>query len=447
MTMPAGLLDQSAVAKLLASMTGGANMPSNTTPEPVNAGPAGLPQGGLLAPPTPGQGPMQAPQAPNTHDHRSGLKGGVQHLLGTDRIQPELAALLTPDQQQRVKPGIGRTLWGMLADGQGAGDIQKDRAMEMLGLTDLKQKRDMTAQHQKAWAQIQAAAGPISTDPVKAQEQMEWIARSAAAAGVPEAEITRLTAAQLREREFAPMRETWTTVDAMVNGQPMKVMRSNQGQLMTLDGVDLRTSGARVEPMPPQVAPSFTAVTGAETPDGTIPLVNTRTGAVTATDLTARDSRQSQANAKRENDLRTMTDDIGTVDAALEAVKANPSAFGLKNLLPTVLRQRMPGRDNETDAGTIGALEFMVGRLRHDRFGGALTALEAAKAARIFSEPSSPPEVIRGQLEVVRAALERRENSLRAQVNAVPGKKAPPRPPGASDEEWAAFLKDKGYTP
>ena len=461
MTIPAGLLDDSAIAKLLASMTGGANMPSSSRPEPVNTGPAGLPPGGLLAPTPPfagAQGPMNAPGAPNpgdnTHDHRDGFTGGVKHLLGVDRIQPEVAALLTPDQQQRATPGVARTLWGLVAEGKGAGDIQKERAAEMLGLTDLKKSRDTTVAIEGQRKAILSAVGPMPSDPAKAQQWTESVARLAATAPIPDkefAETVRLTAAQLQPREFAPVRETWTTVDAMVDGKPMKVMRSNQGQLLALDGTDLRSSGARVEPMPPQVAPSFSAITGAETPEGFIPLVNTRTGAVTSTDLTARDSRGTQAKAKRENDLRTANDDMDAVDTAIQAVKDNPSALGMKNFLPTAARQRLPGRDNAQDAGTIGSLEWLAGRLRHDRFGGALTPLEAAKAARIFSEPTSPPAVTAAQLEVVKAALARKQRSLQAQVEATPGKtpakKAPPRPAGVPDDEWAQFLKDKGYTP
>jgi len=122
------------------------------------------------------------------------------------------------------------------------------------------------------------------------------------------------------------------------------------------------------------------------------------------------------ASEKRADGLRVMKDDLDGINEALAQVESNPSAFGLKNALPTAMRQRLPGRNNDADATTLGSLEYVVGRLRHDRFGGALSALEASKAARIFSEPTSPPGVVRAQLEVIRNALMRQQRALARQM-------------------------------
>lgn len=121
---------------------------------------------------------------------------------------------------------------------------------------------------------------------------------------------------------------------------------------------------------------------------------------------------QATAQTKRQEMFRAAGEDIDAIDAALAEVGSNASAFGLKNYLPGVLRRRIPGRDNAADAQSIGSVEYVVGRLRHDRFGGALTPTEVAKAGRIFSDPTSPPEQIAKELGILRDRLAKRQRTL-----------------------------------
>ena len=138
----------------------------------------------------------------------------------------------------------------------------------------------------------------------------------------------------------------------------------------------------------------------------------------------------SRARAAYQGKLGEVATAERTLKNATDAVEANPNAFGLKNKLPDIARQRLPGAS--VDAGTIGALEYVVGELRHGRFGGALSELEANKAARIFSEPSSPPDVILAQLKEIGKAIKMRRDALGEAygADAAPDAPAAPSPTG-----------------
>lgn len=154
---------------------------------------------------------------------------------------------------------------------------------------------------------------------------------------------------------------------------------------------------------------------------------------------------------KREDALRAMTDDMSNLDAALLEVESNPDAFGLRNYIPAVGRDLIDSPDRiDRDATTIGSLEHVVGRLRHDRFGGALTPMEAGKAARIFAEPTRNPKAIKAQLEVIKNALARQQKTLGAALDGqeAKGEKETPADDLAkakADPKFAAWLRANGY--
>lgn len=417
MTFPGGLLagSQSAMARLLAQMQGQPQpTPAwNPNANPVQGGMQSLLSQNLSQNPVMGEGPglmAQPPQEDPAHNHRKGIRGGILHAIGADRTPPELDALLTDEQAKRAQPGLIASVGNFLIRGRTPQQVQMERAATMIGLQDKKVARDTTARQQAMMAQVQQMA---STMPP--QEAAEFVARMGTVYGLP---------------GFA----------------------------------DAAQAAQRTRPENPQQVPRGAAVWDPAQGKYVIPAPITPEPDVPKPVLTERDhlggkaifkdgvwdrwvvppkdesARVQAEREKRANQERVLGDDISGIEDAIAQVDQNKSAFGLKNTLPTVIRQRLPWRNADADATTLGSLEYVIGRLRHDRFGGALSALEASKAARIFSEPSSPPEVVRAQLEVIRKALERQQESIQRQ-NA-------PTEPASSDgkkvpsyEEWRAAKK------
>lgn len=184
MTFPGGLLDQSAIQRLMASMQGGTQ---NTVQAPN--------LGGLMAPqiqPTPPFNPNV--DARGRHDHRSGIRGSILHAVGADKVAPELASLLTPDQQARVQPGLMATIGNAVIRGKTPAQVQQERALNLLGLQDAKKARDKQARDEAMWGQIQEVAAQIP-DP---QARLEYTARMASSMGLAQGADAGLTAQRLR---------------------------------------------------------------------------------------------------------------------------------------------------------------------------------------------------------------------------------------------------------
>jgi hypothetical protein len=330
----------------------------------------------------------QAPQDPaDLHEHKRGLLGGLRHLVGADRTAPEVAALLTPDQQKRARPGLLSTVFNAVVAGKGPQTVQQERARQMLDLGDEKKARDAAERQQRIEQGIQVAASRMEP-----QAAAEFTARMRLTYGLPNA---------------APMAQATDQMRDPAPPAPRPQMQVPRGAaVQNPDGTWFIPA-----PIPDSENATKPVLTTGEYLGGT---ARFKDGVFDTWVLPPKDepARVQAEREKRENMGRVLGDDLAGVDDAIAQVDQNPSAFGLKNVLPTVMRQRLPGRDADADATTLGSLEYVVGRLRHDRFGGALSALEASKAARIFSEPSSPAEVVRAQLKVVRDALARQQRSL-----------------------------------
>ena len=343
---------------------------------------------------------MQAPTPEDLHAHQKGIRGGLLHLLGADRQAPEVAALLSPEERERVRPGLLSTLWNA-AGGKGPQAVQQERALNIVNIRDAVKRRAQREEILRAF--------PMPSDPAEMASWSETVARVVAAAPVPDPEWSKdltTTAAQLEPPSRAPVTETFGNPIAMMyNGQERMVQVGNQGTVRPVGGASPMPKSDTAEP----VNIVRTVVNGRPMIEGI-----RRDG----TQAWIRPDREEEARAattareKREAELRGVADSMSDIQNAIASVTANPTALGLKNLLPTVVRQRMPGRDHDRDAETLGLLEYVVGRIRHDRFGGALTQLEASKSARIFSEPSSPPEVVLAQLQVLANAVERKQRAL-----------------------------------
>lgn len=262
MTIPAGLLDQSAVAKLLASMTGGANLP---TPQGINPNappPPAMQQAfsqGLAQNPVAGDGPglmgrQSSPGDDPTHDHRKGLRGSLLHAVGADRVAPELANLLTPDQQARVRPGLLSTAYNAVVRGKGPEAVQRERAATMLQLEDLKKSRDRQAREERLFGQIQEQAASIE-DP---QARLEYVARMSAGMGLPQGEQTALAAQRLEPTRNQPLAMR-TVSNVLRDGKVYTDILDGMGRLIRSEEQFVRPN----EPPPQNVVAS-------ENPDGTV---------------------------------------------------------------------------------------------------------------------------------------------------------------------------------
>lgn len=189
MTVPYGLLDQSAVARLLQQMQG----PSNNVPQAPQMGGLMSPQLPQPVPFNPNAGRSTSPGGDPTHAHRSGLLGKVRHLLGGDQISPEVAGLLTPDQQKRL---LNKGLLSQFIEGG-----EEKMALKMVGLADLGEKRKLTAQQKQMMGQIQDIAATM--DP---QQAAEFVGRMATTFQLPEFEAIAQSAERLRPPQAQQLR-------------------------------------------------------------------------------------------------------------------------------------------------------------------------------------------------------------------------------------------------
>lgn len=213
------------------------------------------------APPMP---PVMQPPEPTPeelHNHKKGLRGGLLHLFGADRQAPEVAALLSPEERARIRPGVASTLWNAVSRQAGPAQVQQERATNIVGLRDAKTARDRAERQEQLSRQIEQVSATMEPE-----AGVEYAARMKAIYGLPTSTAATQAAVGLRER-VAP-RVTWTTVPMMVDGKQSMVMRSNDGQLLDAStGTDLREQGARLEPMPQQAPPNQYLPT--VTPEGT----------------------------------------------------------------------------------------------------------------------------------------------------------------------------------
>jgi|GEM_PF-5253815 len=129
----------------------------------------------------------------SAHEHGGGIRGGVRHLLGIDRMSPEARALLTGDQARRAKPSILGTLGAAILKGQGPQSLMDERSARLLGLQDKQRGRETATAQQEQWAQVQAEAAQIA-DP---QGALEYVARRAEALGLPQGAQASLGAQRL----------------------------------------------------------------------------------------------------------------------------------------------------------------------------------------------------------------------------------------------------------
>lgn len=305
-------------------------------------------------------GQMQRSPDFNPHAHKGGIRGGLLHLFGADKMDPELGALLTPEQQERVRPGLMSTIGNAVLTGRGPQAVQRDRAAELLGLQDLKAQRDAAAQQAQTFRSIQARAAQIQ-DP---QQRIEFIAREAAAAGIlPVAEQATKTADVTRPRTTQPMAVQRQENVLGPDGRPYIVYTDGQGN-------EIRRE------------PQYTAPRTAQ--DNAIVAIDDGSGnpvyvpRAEAVGQRPWQPQRTQISVREQAKVDGAREGLELADWVESELNNYPDAIGLRGMLWTPLLDRL----DKEGVGVRSAIETLTGELRYGRFGGALTATEAAKALR-----------------------------------------------------------------
>lgn len=346
--------------------------PWNPNASPVQAGMQGLLAQNLGANPVQGEGPG-LPAEP-VHEHRKGLRGLLSHVAGSDRVSPELAGLLTPDQQKQVRGSAFGNILRSIVDGESPQTQQEKRAARVLGLVDAKKGRDLAAKQQADWAGLQAKYGQQPSDPAAAQRWMTAMARDAQALGLPQAKELVEAADKLGydAKVLGPgSKLVGPSGDVLAEGNPIErnpIMGSPEWReavkyQSSLIGQNDRTLVAVDDGQGnPVYIPRSEAA-------GRKPWYQPGAGARGSAAM-------RKAVAANQTSMQEIQDLVATLSQPGDA-KAN--AVGWKAYIPDAVLNRLFPEGVTTRSGVqnVGSL------LLHDRFGAALTKTELSRAGFI----------------------------------------------------------------
>ena len=125
------------------------------------------------------------------------------------------------------------------------------------------------------------------------------------------------------------------------------------------------------------------------------------------------------------------------IDKAIALAESNPSAFGLKNVAPDLLIQRLDPDGVETRAyvADIG------GQKIHDRSGGAVTVSEAGRLKPYIPMATDPPEVAKTKLKMFRREYASMQQALAsgASIKAAASGLVPKQP--SANDGWSITPK------
>src|SRR3990167_3408025 len=99
-------------------------------------------------------------------------------------------------------------------------------------------------------------------------------------------------------------------------------------------------------------------------------------------------------------------------------------------------------RDNPLDAATKAAVEAVVGELRHDRFGGAISKQEAEMGIALFKKSNSPSDVVLAKLGELQKIVDAKKAGYSEAFGA-----APATVPGETKEQMWNRLTRGGMDP
>lgn len=118
--------------------------------------------------------------------------------------------------------------------------------------------------------------------------------------------------------------------------------------------------------------------------------------------------------AKQQQAVLDNRANMGTIDAAYARVEAMPDAFGLKNILPDELMQRLPGKGYSDGVAARAAVQNIGSLKIHDRSGAAVTAAEFPRLKQFVPLTTDTPEVVKEKLSPIPRGVRSRARGNRA---------------------------------
>lgn len=405
------MLNVSAIDELLRALSGGGYAPNPGQVGEPEAPPPGLMQGAMPAPQRAAMslfGPGPAPSAPPIAPPSQG--GLFRRLIGGDELPAGAETLLTPEQQRQVRPGLLSMVGTFLAEGKSPREQIMDRvrqAVDLGALAEDKAKERAFEASRKRIAEQFAPPENETSDQLNLRLRKMHDAFLRSGDQKMAAHFSGIVNSLQPDRPAAPPTpHTRNTAQGVENynpatGQWEPAFDAQGKRIMPWDSTP--PTERRPQRQLTTIKVDGKDVTGWANADaGTFTPIGAAKGSVS----------QDRANAAYKKSLSEIAQSDRLLANAVDMVKANPDAFGLKNLLPGVVRERLPGRDNALDAATKGAVEAVVGELRHARFGGAITKQEAELSIALFTKPNSPPDVILAKLAELRKMVEARRAGL-----------------------------------
>lgn len=428
----------------------------------------GQQQGSLLRGPNPFDEPFQpeggvrGPQAAQSNQPDGGgrIPNFLRKLIGNENVPPELAQLLTPEQQQDVTPGLWTTIGNFLKDGSTPRQRMMNRTREILAYGDLGTAR---TNDRRLASERSRIAQEYASDP-------SGMAREMAAAGVwqPQEAASFAKAYEPADQErpqslggnafWNPLERRVEYVDAPPT-RPLSPSTRNTAQGVQNWNPDARKwefeideTGSRVMPWAQPIQPGFTTPAGVVGPGGRPMVLNTKTGQfVEAPEGTARQTGSP---------ITPMERNLAASDARLSiATLMGPDG---KMKPPPNSLDRVATRSDWTNwmASDYGQSYMNNVRKLIRAWAVVIEGKRFSDKDQEFQEAQRSFRPFEGTLtlEGKQLTIENMARDLQGAIRAPgsggrsggagrPSGSIPPRPASATDAEWAQYLKDRGFTP
>jgi hypothetical protein len=105
---------------------------------------------------------------------------------------------------------------------------------------------------------------------------------------------------------------------------------------------------------------------------------------------------------------------LANIDTAIQAVSANPAAFGMQNVLPDAITQRLPGASMAGGVAARAAVANISSQKVHDRSGATVTIAEMPRLQPFIPGPRDDARVVATKLRGLRVEAEKIQQELEA---------------------------------
>jgi len=343
-----------------------------------------------------------------------------------DQVQPEVAALLSPDQTDRIKGNTAANMYGLLAVGKGIRTQQQDRAANIIGLQDEGTKRRMAADLEGRKALWQQRVG---TPPENPDDINPWLRKAhALAVGMGLKDI----ATELGGSVFGNMQPandaSKVVGDALVGPKGEVIYRGTPIPKNPIIGSPEWQAAERFKAgLVPRDDKTLVAVEG---PDGTPVLVNRSQAAGMKPWQKPGGGMGGMGQAATGRIIAENDKQSGVIDSALGELDKHPNSVGMRFGLGYV--PGMGGMADEynqrKDPDGVKLRSFIanISSLKiKDRSGAAVTISEFPRLAPFIPLVTNTPAAIRTKLKNLKAEIDLHNKALRDDAGAAPADGAP----------------------